>query len=73
MQRGGEILEVRNGIAVGGGNFVQGTVVTTWAPITGGLLGHHVKCRCPVAGGGLDDAQLQHVFKLLASNAEALR
>ena len=53
MQRGGEILEVRN---VGGGNFVQGTVVTTWAPITRGLLGHHVKCRCPVAGGGLDDA-----------------
>ena len=73
MQQGGGILEVRNGIAVGGGNFVQGAVVTAGAPITGGLLGHHVKCRCPVAGGGLDDVQLQSLFKLSASNVEMLR
>jgi len=32
-----------------------------------------MECRCPVAGRWLDDTKLQHVFKFLAGNAQALR
>ena len=57
-----------DGVAVRGSAAVQGPVVSTGAPVAWCFLGHHVKRGCLVAGRWLDDAQLQHVLELLASN-----
>ena len=45
-----------NRVAIRDGDVIEGPVVTTWAPVTGSFLGHHVKWRCPIAGGWLDNA-----------------
>ena len=42
MKRRGKVLKVRNGIAVRDRYPVQCSIVATWAPVTGGLLGYHV-------------------------------
>ncbi len=49
MQRCREVLYVGNGIAIGDGVRVQGTIVTTGPPVTGGLFGYHVQWRGPTA------------------------
>ena len=72
IQRGSEDSDVGNWIMVGDGDLIEGVVISAGAPVTLSLLGHHVECRCPVAGGGFDDTQLQHVLELLASSAQAL-
>ena len=52
---------------------VKGPVVTTGSPVARSLLGVHMKGRGPGAGGGADDAQLEHVLKFLPSHLEAVR
>ena len=49
---------------------VQGPIVSTRSPVARGLLGDHVQWRCPAAGGGPDDAKVQHSVKLMAGNLE---
>ena len=68
----GEILYVRYEVTVRDGTTIQCSVVSTRMPVSRCLLGDHVERRCPVAGGGLYDPQVQHMVKLLSSDTEAV-
>ena len=65
-------MNVGHRIPVRDCGFVQGTVVTTRTPVTRGFLRYHVERRRPGTGGGLNDAQLEHMLKLLFSCLEAI-
>ena len=60
-------------IPVRNSGAVEGTIVATGSPVSRRFLGYHVKRGGPWAGGGADDAQLEHVFKFPLCNLQAVR
>ena len=66
-------MGVRNRVAVRDSRSIESAVVTAWSPIVRGLLGYHVQWRCPWTRRRSDDAQSEHVFKLILSDAKLLR
>lgn len=71
-QAGGEILEMRDGVAIWCGSQVEEAVVSAWAPFTIGL-GGHVEGGCPLAAGRPHDPQMLRVSELVISNSEFRR
>ena len=71
VQRSCEVLDVWYGVAIKDFSMVQCLIVTTGAPIAT-LLWDHAEWRGPTAGGGTDDAEFQHVIKLLTGRLEVI-
>ena len=51
-------MDLGDRVAVGDGSAVQGPIVPTGAPVTSGLLRHHMKRRGPCTRRGAYDPQL---------------
>lgn len=70
LQGGGEVLDVRNEIAVWYCYVIQRAIVTTRMSISSSPLWDHVQGGRPGSGGGTDDPELQHVVKFVSGHLE---
>ena len=59
-----------NRVAVRDGDVIEGPVITTWAPVTGSFLGHHVKWRCPLL---LEDGWIMPNSNMCSNSRRAIR
>ncbi len=57
-------MDVWKWIAIGDGDKIQSTVVTTRSPVPWFQFLDHVKGRCPFAVGWADNAKLHHMLEI---------
>lgn len=65
-------MNVWQGVPVRYRARIQGAIISAWPPVVWIFLRDHVKRRRPTAGGGADDAKLQHMFEFSACDVKSL-